>query len=575
MNAYALAIGISLVVYIAIGNYAGRKVKHLADYYVAGRNAPTFLIVGTLVASVVSTNSFLGDVGFAYSGYAIPLVINTALGLMGYVLGALFFGRYIRRARANTVPEFFGNRFVSRRVRVFTALTVILGAGGYLIAVTQGVAMVITWVTDFTYVPALIAVWLGYTAFTIYSGSRGVILTDTLMFLLFASVGVAAVFHIIDAAGGWFTAVERLANFEPRPGIIGTEGYTGPGGNWTSTGDIWTWAIMFGIGWGVVFAISPWQSSRYLMARNEHVVIRAGCIAILVMSVLWTTIYMSGPVIALLNPDVEPHNNAMIWAANNAMPTAIGATLLAGIVAAGLSSASTFLTLIGFSISNDVMADTGADDARRLKMSRITILGVGIVVLVLAMLLPPDVFWITWFVAVMFAAVWGPVAFLSVWSKRITEAGAFWGLVAGFTGYAVPRVMTLFDVVSLPALLDPLFIGFVVGLATVLVVSARTTPTEAEKQYLAELHQPPPELLDAAAARRTLILPRFIIAWGIFLSAVMIVIYTRPYQLATGAVTEGGPYVVLNGELIIALAFGGLISAGGVLAYWAMRKLYA
>ena len=58
MDAYTLAIGISVLVYIAIGNYAGRKVKHLDDYFVAGRQAPTFLIVGTLVASLVGTNSF-------------------------------------------------------------------------------------------------------------------------------------------------------------------------------------------------------------------------------------------------------------------------------------------------------------------------------------------------------------------------------------------------------------------------------------------------------------------------------------------------------------------------------------
>ena len=69
MDAYALAIVISVLVYVAIGNYAGRKVKHLDDYFVAGRQAPTFLIVGTLVASVVGTNSFLGDVGMTYSGF--------------------------------------------------------------------------------------------------------------------------------------------------------------------------------------------------------------------------------------------------------------------------------------------------------------------------------------------------------------------------------------------------------------------------------------------------------------------------------------------------------------------------
>lgn len=59
MDIYSSAILVSLFIYVAVGNYAGRRVKKLDDYFVAGRRAPTLLIVGTLVASVLSTNIFL------------------------------------------------------------------------------------------------------------------------------------------------------------------------------------------------------------------------------------------------------------------------------------------------------------------------------------------------------------------------------------------------------------------------------------------------------------------------------------------------------------------------------------
>ena len=68
MSVYAFGLLISIIVYLAVGNYAGRKVKRLEDYFVAGRNAPTLLIVGTLVASLMSTNAFMGETGLAYSG---------------------------------------------------------------------------------------------------------------------------------------------------------------------------------------------------------------------------------------------------------------------------------------------------------------------------------------------------------------------------------------------------------------------------------------------------------------------------------------------------------------------------
>ena len=299
MDAYAIAIGVSVLVYIAIGNYAGRKVKHLDDYFVAGRRAPTFMILGTLVASVVGTNSFLGDVGMSYDGYAAVMIVSTAITVSGYILGALLFGRYIRRAGTATVAEYFGKRFHSRRVRAFAALTVVIGVGGYLMTVTQGAAMVITWITDISFLPALIAVWLGYTTFTFYSGSQGVVITDTLMFVLFSTIGVLALWFIADAAGGWFESVRILADFEARPGIISASGYMGDGAIWDSPTDMWIWLAIFGVAWGVVVAISPWQSSRYLMARDEHVVIRSACIAVIVLSILWSLIYISGPVIAV------------------------------------------------------------------------------------------------------------------------------------------------------------------------------------------------------------------------------------------------------------------------------------
>jgi len=566
MNPYLFTVIISLLVYVAIGNFAGRKVRHLDDYFVAGRQAPTFLILGTLVASVVGTNSFLGDAGMAYDGYAAALILSGPITVAGYVIGALFFGRYIRRAKSATVAEFFGRRFDSRRVRVFAALTVIFGVGGYLMTVTQGAAMVITWISDIGYVPALVLVWLGYTTFTIYSGSRGVVITDTMMFVLFATVGIASLGFVADSAGGWFESVASLATLEARPGIIAASGYTGPDALWQSPLDMWIWAVILGASWAMVVAISPWQSSRYLMARDEHVVVRSACIAMLVLSVLWTLIYVSGAVIAVLNPDVEPSNNAMIWAALNAMPTLFGALLLAGIVSAGLSSASTFLTLVSFAISNDIVDDAADSDAARLRISRLTILVVGIAALLLAMLVPPDVFWITQFVGPMFAAVWGPVAFMSVWSKRISEAGAFWGMVAGFVGFVGFKSAQTLQLIELPVYLHPIVLGFLVSLLTAVLVSRRTEVTATAHAWREALHAAPVELADISANRRTQVWPLVMMIWGVLASSLLVVVYTRPYQLAVGLVSDGsGPYVVWSGELAIALAFGASMTIAGAL----------
>jgi sodium/pantothenate symporter len=74
MDIFTSTIVISIVVYVAIGNYAGRGVRKLDDYYVAGRRAPTLFTVGTLVASVMSSTTFLGEAGFTCDGQMGPFL---------------------------------------------------------------------------------------------------------------------------------------------------------------------------------------------------------------------------------------------------------------------------------------------------------------------------------------------------------------------------------------------------------------------------------------------------------------------------------------------------------------------
>ena len=108
MDTFTATIIVSIVVYIAIGGYAGRGIRKLDDYYVAGRRAPTILIVGTLVASLMSSTMFLGEAGFTYDGQMGPFLQFPQASTIGYIYGAVLFGRYLRRSRTPTVADYFG-----------------------------------------------------------------------------------------------------------------------------------------------------------------------------------------------------------------------------------------------------------------------------------------------------------------------------------------------------------------------------------------------------------------------------------------------------------------------------------
>ena len=567
MSVYAVGLLISMAVYLAVGNYAGRRVKHLEDYFVAGRNAPTLLIVGTLVASLMSTNAFMGETGLGYSGFPAVVIILTAINCVGYTAGGLYFGRFLRRSRALTVAEYFGQRFDSRRVQVVAGITIVLGCTAYLVMVTQGAATIVNEVTGLPFYLTLLIAWAGYTLFTLYSGSSGVVLTDTMMFLLFAAVAFLGLAFIVDDAGGWFASIRDLATWEAKPGIISWHGATGPDATWQTPAETLIYGVILGIAWGIVVAVSPWQASRYLMARNEHIVIRSATITAGVVMVLYTVLMLSGAAVNLLNADIEPNQENMIWAALNVMPTLVGVLLMSGILAAGLSSASTFLSLVGFSASNDILPQRTTDNQLRLKMSRRAMFLISLVALAVAYALPEGkLFWITYFAGTLFASSWGPVAFMSVWSTRITEAGAFWGIIAGLLGNLVTNSLALLKIVDLPVFLDPILVGVVLSYVTVELVSLQGKVTGREHALREQLHQVPESEIDAEKLSRTLLWPKILIVFGVVFSILMILFYAMPYQRATGGSALG--------EILLSIGVGSSLVITGALAWWGTARSY-
>ncbi len=574
MDIYTGAILLSLIVYIAVGNYAGRRVKKLDDYFVAGRRAPTLLIVGTLVASVLSTNIFLGETGFVYEGQAGPYLLWPPIGAMGYIFGALLFGRYLRRSRAITVADYFGKRFNSQRVQTAAGITIIFGLGGYLLAVTQGAAFLLTHITDFTFTQGLIICWVSYTAFTMYSGSRGVILTDTLMFLLFTSVAMLALIFLVQDAGGWVEAVKGLAVLPEKPDLMAWHGIVGADTPFTSVLDFTLWNITLALAWGLVYAVSPWQSSRYLIARDEHVVMRAACIAAIFLILMELTLYFAGAVINLSDPGIQPSEEVIIYAALNLLPGLMGALLLAGIMAAGLSSASTFLSLVGFSVSNDLFRHDAVDEKSMLKFSRMVMLGVGVITLVIAFFSPVDIFWLTYFVGTLFASSWGPVALMSVWSKRITADAAFWGIVSGFTFNAVPKGLEHLGWIELPFWLDPILLGGLVSLVVVLLVSRFSRVNRVDQVYRLKLHRVPEGEISPSKLRFTRIAPLALAVYSVTMCVILITVYVQPYQEVTGTLNAGGGINWLSGESLLVLASPVVVLPSAWIAWRMIRKSY-
>lgn len=528
MNLYFLGILAALVVFFAVGIGAGRMVKDTNDYYVSGRNAPTLLIVGSLIASFLSTGAFLGDTGEVYSGFFIGIVTVGVIQATGYIYGAGFFGRYIRRSEVTTLPEYFGRRFCSARLRRLSAVILLVSVSAYLLSAIQGVSTLMSSITGYDYRLCAVIVWLAFTAFTIYSGSPGVLLTDTIMFLVFLAAALVAVPFLVRAGGGWFGGIEALARSDTMPGILswaGNPDYLYPDGVSNTA-----WAVTYGIVWALVVAISPWQTSRYLMAKDEHVVLRSSVWSSMGVMVVTIALYFAAAFVRNINGSL-PGSEAMIWAATHVLPPVIGMLLLIGISAAGISSASTFLSLIGFSVVNDILPDAG-DDRKKLARSRLAMLAVSLVVLVLAYLNPPHIFLIMYFGGTVIAGAWSLVAFGSVWSRRLSRCGAYLGMLLGFLGCVCAKAIYALRGITPPVWADAFFIGIVLSVLGAVLGSALRPPTQEEQLARAQLFDAPSGPDEAAACRADRRLWRVYLLFGLCVGLFFLFFYAIPYSRA-------------------------------------------
>ena len=461
MNIYLIGVIISMIIYILVGTFAGRKVKNIDDYYVAGRNAPTILIVGSLVASFLSTGAFLGDTGEVYSGFFMPIVIVGVMQGTGYLFGSALFGRFVRRSEAHTLSEYFGMRFHSKKLQTLAGITTIIAVTAYMLSAIQGISTLMSSITGLSYSVCVIIAWISFAVFTVWSGSSGVLITDTIMFLVFLAAAIVGIPFIVKEAGGWLPAIGKLAVSSTSPGIISAGGNLGY--MYDTAGENLVWAVTYGIVWALVVMISPWQTSRYLMAKDEKTVLKSAVWSSTAVIVITTLLYFSAAFVQSINPNLIP-SQSIIWAAMNLMPKLVGVVLLTGILAAGISSASTFLSLIGLSITNDILSIGMVDVKKQLSISRLGMVIASIFVLLLAYFNPPQIFWIMYFGGTVIASSWAIVALGSIWSKKLSSLGAFLGMLFGFLGCVGVKAYTILCDLTLPIWADSFFVGLVLSL---------------------------------------------------------------------------------------------------------------
>jgi Na+/proline symporter len=526
MNIYFIGMAISMAVYLVISFFISRRIRSVDDYYVGGRRAPLLLVSGTLVASYTSTGMFMGDAATAYAGGMSAELLLTIMQVVGYLLGAVFFGRYLRRSRALTIPEFFGRRFCSPAMHKLAAVTAMVTMTVYMLSVVQGIGTLMNVVTGADYNLCVILALTVLTIISVTSGSSGVLITDTLMAAFFTLALVFGSIFIVKATGGWFGSVQTMASDPDLAGYLSWGGKPGPlyDEGWQNV----AFGLIYGVVWMSVCMVGPWQSSIYLMAKNEHTVIRSALPTAFFIFVLEFLACMVAAFVNIAYPNMPDSSHVLIWASMNLIPKILGVLLLTGVLAAGISSAMTFQTLIGSTMANDIIASSMK---HRIRVGRITMVIVGLIVLAVAYFNPPSIFWIMYLGGAIVAASWMPVVVVGMLTPRLTKAGAFSGMLTGFMACFFLRLYTALSGASLPVWLDPSFVGMIVNFLVMGIVTALTKVTLEEVAEFQALRVMPEEEKNKREMATTLRWTKGGVVLGICVGLIMMALWGIPYTI--------------------------------------------
>ncbi|MCV2370200.1 high affinity choline transporter 1 [Roseateles oligotrophus] len=212
-----------LLVTIAIGLWAARRVKNTADFAIAGRHLPLVMIITTTFATWFGSETVLGiPAKFVQSGLngvvEDPFGAGTCLILVG-----IFFAAKLYKMSLLTISDYYRERY-GRVVEVACSFIIILSYLGWVSAQVTALGLVFNLLSGGA-ISIPVGMLIGTAsilAYTLFGGMWSVAVTDFIqMIILVVGLSIIA-FFAADMAGGADKVIalansKELFKFLPEP----------------------------------------------------------------------------------------------------------------------------------------------------------------------------------------------------------------------------------------------------------------------------------------------------------------------------------------------------------------------
>jgi len=410
-----------------LGFWIGKRHEGAEDYFLAGRNLTWPLIGFSLFASNMSSNSLIGLTGSGYAdGAGFSVFSYEWMAILVLIIFAIFFLPFYLKNRIFTIPEYLERRYDYRARAYASGIAIILNVLVDISATLYAGGIVIQLI--FPGLPlwsiiVILAVIAGI--YTISGGLTAVVYTDAVQAVILIIGSAIITWFAWDASGGISEVMKitESSHFD----IIKP-----------STDEELPWPGLFT---GVfLLGFYFWSTNQYITQRalasrstaeGQWGSMFAG---LLKLSILFIMI-MPGAFARVLYPDITNVDTVYPTMMFDLLPTGILGLVLAGLIAAMMSSIDSGLNSVSTMVTMDFYQKRNPDKSQK------ELMGIGrvvtAVVMVIAVLWAPQIvhfekLWdylqqaLSWFsppVIALFA--------LGLFWKRANKTGAMWCIVVG------------------------------------------------------------------------------------------------------------------------------------------------
>ena len=442
-NIYILvSIVAYLLLVLGIGVWCSSKNKTTDDFYLGGRKLGPFVTAMSAEASDMSSYLLMGVPGVALltgiadaSWTAIGLAIGTYLN---WLLVAKKLRRYSSKVDAATVPAFFSNRFRdnSKILSIIAAIVIIVFFIPYTASGFAACGKLFNTLFGVDYTFAMIVCAAVIIMYTMLGGFLAASTTDFIQSIVMTIALVIVLWYGTVHAGGMDNVIE---NAKTLPGYLSfsqtyVDGTAKPYSLFT---------ICSTLAWGLGYFGMPHILLRFMAIEDTKkltlsrrvasvwVVISLG-VAVLI-GIVGMGMIMNGT-LTLDDPERVLIGIAQLISHHGALAAIVAGVILAGILAATMSTADSQLLAASSSVSQNILKEKlmpNLEEKTTMLIARFTLVAIAVVAVFLARNPDSSIFKIVSFAWAGFGAAFGPVMLFSLFWRRTTKWGALAGMVVG------------------------------------------------------------------------------------------------------------------------------------------------